>query len=136
MGPGPPRETCGPDELPLTWTLIGQPGTGILLKETLIMCSQASTGTKDTANLQNILFRLPSRVMKKLYSLCIAFGVNLGGNVVALGGDGDFEITLASITGVDCELNWSTNRPLGHRSDGNFSRIVRLGDEWCSLERD
>lgn len=57
MGPGPPRETCGPDELPLTWTLIGQPGTGILLKETLIMCSQASMGTKDTANLQkNVVF--------------------------------------------------------------------------------
>lgn len=51
-GPGPPSDTCGPDIPPLITTVIGQPGTGILLKDTLIMCSQGSAGTKDTANLE------------------------------------------------------------------------------------
>lgn len=51
-GPGPLRETCGPDALPLTCTLMGQPGTGILLNDTLMMCSHASAGTNDTANLK------------------------------------------------------------------------------------
>jgi hypothetical protein len=31
---------------------IGHPGTGILLKDTFIMCSQASAGINDTENLQ------------------------------------------------------------------------------------
>lgn len=53
-GPGPFRETWGPVALPLTWTFIGHPGTGILLNETLMTCSHASAGTKETANLQKI----------------------------------------------------------------------------------
>lgn len=36
-GPGPDNETCGPFEPPLTVTTIGQPGTDILLNETLII---------------------------------------------------------------------------------------------------
>lgn len=49
--PGPPNDTCGPVDPPLIWTEMGQPGTGILLNDTLIMCSHASAGTNDTANL-------------------------------------------------------------------------------------
>lgn len=50
-GPGPPSDTCGPDMPPLMFTKIGHPGTGILLNETLMMCSQGSAGTNETANL-------------------------------------------------------------------------------------
>ena len=50
-GPGPFNDTCGPAALPLTCTLMGQPGTGILLNDTLIICSHASAGTNETANL-------------------------------------------------------------------------------------
>lgn len=53
-GPGPFNDTCGPVEPPLIGTVIGQPGTDILLNDTLIMWSQASAGTNETVNL---LFR-------------------------------------------------------------------------------
>lgn len=51
-GPGPPRDTCGPVVPPLIMTVIGQPGTSILLKLTLMMCSHGSAGTNETANLE------------------------------------------------------------------------------------
>lgn len=51
-GPGPLNETCGPETPPFVIeTSIGQPGTDILLNETLIMWSQASSGTNETVNL-------------------------------------------------------------------------------------
>lgn len=50
-GPGPFNDTCGPVEPPLIGTVIGQPGTDILLNDTLIMWSQASAGTNETVNL-------------------------------------------------------------------------------------
>uniref|UniRef100_A0A182JDF6 Uncharacterized protein n=1 Tax=Anopheles atroparvus TaxID=41427 RepID=A0A182JDF6_ANOAO len=51
-GPGPPSETWGPVVPPLMMTVIGQPGTSILLNDTLMMCSQGSAGTNETANLK------------------------------------------------------------------------------------
>lgn len=65
-GPGPLSDTCGPEALPLTCTLIGQPGTGILLNDTLMMCSHASAGTNDTANLKMKIVRKESK--KENYS--------------------------------------------------------------------
>lgn len=133
-GPGPLRETWGPDALPLTWTLMGQPGTGILLNDTLIMCSQASAGTKETANLKwGEVERL--QAIKSIWILlCIALWVNLSWNVVTLRGDGDFKITFSSIAGIDSKLHWSANWSFCHGADGNFLGIVGLCNEWSSLK--
>lgn len=82
-GPGPLRETCGPDALPLTCTLMGQPGTGILLNDTLMMCSHASAGTNDTANLKTKKFEKKTR-KKNANLLCIPLRMDLRWDVVSL----------------------------------------------------
>lgn len=51
-GPGPLSDTCGPATPPFDiGTVIGQPGTDILLNETLMMWSHVSAGTNETVNL-------------------------------------------------------------------------------------
>jgi hypothetical protein len=63
---------------------MGQPGTGILLNDTLMMCSQASAGTKETANLVDDWNQRESLNKPFENSLGIALRVDLSWNVVTL----------------------------------------------------
>lgn len=125
-GPGPLSETCGPEAFPLTWTLIGHPGTGILLNDTLIMCSHASAGTKETANLKfhKSLEKFHDFTLSFTNLLCIALRMDLSWNIVTLRRDCNFKISFSSIASVNGKLHWSTYRSFCHCTDRNFLGIV------------
>ena len=131
-------DTCGPDRCPEIDTWIGHPLTGILLKETLITWSHASTGTNETANLRkkesndncNFIANL------KLNNLLrIAFRVNLCWNVMASRRNGDLEISFTSIACVNSKLYWMADWSFCYRSHRHLVGIVRFWYEWCSFDR-
>ena len=64
---------------------MGHPGTGILLNDTFMMCSHASAGTKETANLKFQNFNKFSGIFLQIFnSLRIALWMDLSWNVMTL----------------------------------------------------
>ena len=66
---------------------------------------------------------------------CRTQWVDLGGNVASPGGDGDLQVALAGLGGVDGKLDWLSDGSPWHRGHQYFGGVVGLASEWRPAHR-